>query len=358
MNRDYIRKILYKNDKTKRLCLFRVKFKIWYQEILPYLLKRFKNRNLTFLIMTPEHGNIGDHAIAKAEIELLNKYNIPFVEITGKRIHLIEEYGLLSFMNKSTILVNGGGYLGTLWYNEEFVLRRVIQENPDSKIVLFPNTIFYEDSEWGQKELEKSKLIYNNHDNISMYAREYYSYELMKKIYKNVCIVPDIVLSLSNIRYNLKRKGCLLCLRNDREKTMSLQKEQFIVEIAHQMFDNNVNTTDMCTVYDVLPQNRNDEVDKKMRELASAELVITDRLHAMIFCAITGTPCIVVNSKSPKVKGCYEWIKDLDYIKFADEINTIERLYKEIPKENHEYNMKINQLYKPLIEELKTISLS
>ena len=60
---------------------------------------------------------------------------------------------------------------------------------------------------------------------------------------------------------------------------------------------------------------------------ARSEIVITDRLHGMIFAAITGTKCIVLNSKSPKIKGCFEWIKDLKYIYFLNEISNFSVAY-------------------------------
>ena len=40
----------------------------------------------------------------------------------------------------------------------------------------------------------------------------------------------------------------------------------------------------------------------------------------MIFATLTGTPCIAFDSISGKVKGVYEWIKDLEYVKFANNI--------------------------------------
>ena len=60
----------------------------------------------------------------------------------------------------------------------------------------------------------------------------------------------------------------------------------------------------MCVKLPVLIKDRKIQIELKLKEFCSAELVVTDSLHAMIFCAITGTPCIVLNSKSPKLKGC------------------------------------------------------
>ena len=76
----------------------------------------------------------------------------------------------------------------------------------------------------------------------------------------------------------------------------------------------------------------------------------------MIFCAITGTPCIVINSKSPKVRGCYEWIKDLEYIRFADSVSDIAAIYSEIPRKKHVYqNAHMQHYYDELIEVIKAL---
>ena len=50
-------------------------------------------------------------------------------------------------------------------------------------------------------------------------------------------------------------------------------------------------------------------------------MVVTDRLHGMVFAAISGTPCIVFSNYNHKVQGTYEWIKYLPYIKYAESVS-------------------------------------
>ena len=57
----------------------------------------------------------------------------------------------------------------------------------------------------------------------------------------------------------------------------------------------------------------------KWEEFKHARLVITDRLHGMIFSAITGTPCVALNNSNGKVGFEYEWLKNLPYIGFVDD---------------------------------------
>ena len=44
----------------------------------------------------------------------------------------------------------------------------------------------------------------------------------------------------------------------------------------------------------------------------------------MIFAAITGTPCLAFDNSSGKVKGVFEWIKNINSIIFLDQITTKE----------------------------------
>ena len=324
MLKEKLRNALYKFSITRTICEKRIRIHEWFLYVWPIYVKKIKKPKSIFLVLTPTHGNIGDQAIAFAEEKMLNKLNIPYIEVTDMELSKLKDNKFLSSMNGTTILFNGGGYLGTLWLSSENLLRDVIVNNKQSKIILFPNTIFYEKNEFGDEELKKSVEIYNNHPNLKIFARELTSYNFMKDVYKNVELVPDIVLSLDSMDYNFERQGCLLCLRNDCEKTLCDDSYKNILDIAHEKFSDKVFMTDMCVNYSISTENRENEVIKKMKEFSKAQLVITDRLHCMIFCALTNTPCIVVNSKSPKIKGCYKWIEKLEYIKMIDDLNYLE----------------------------------
>ena len=210
--------------------------------------------------------------------------------------------------------------------------------NPKSVIIILPNTIYYDADEEGQKDFEKSKEIYNAHHKLYLYAREKRSFDLMKSAYNNVKLVPDIVLSRDFFKTSIVRKGCIICLRHDHERTRSDQEEITIINQAEELFPSNVILTDMIAEDRISISGRENVVKAKLAQFAHAELVITDRLHGMIFCAITGTPCIVINSKSPKVAGCYEWIKNLDYIRFAENAASIKDEYNKIPKGENIYD--------------------
>ena len=353
-----IRKIFQSNKTLDKYYHILSEFKYILNELKPLHQKYKKNKNIIFLIFTPDHSNLGDHAIAYSEIQLLNQLNIEFVEIPYFLLHRIAKLRLLRFFNRKKILIHGGGYLGTLWFKEEILLRKIVKAAPKSQIFFLPNTIYYENSSFGKSEFEKSKNIYNNHKKISFCAREEYSYKIMKASYKNVKLIPDMVLFLNECKSDLNRNGCIICLRNDLEKTLTDSQQQTIYTEAEKLFNKYLITTDMCVDHNIPVTQRNYELEKKFTQFRQSELVITDRLHGMIFCAITGTPCIVLNSKSHKLKGCYDWIKHLEYIKFIDDANDIPSAYEAIPKKQFTYtNTNLQHYYDTLKIDIKNLLL-
>ena len=319
--------------------------------------ERLTHPRAAYWVLTPDHDNLGDHAIAIAEKKLFEQYRIKVIEIPGRELQRRRELGgLIRLMNGRPILVHGGGFLGTLWFPCEQLLRDVIQMNHRSPIVLLPNTIYYDDTPEGQRELERSVEIYNAHPDLQIYIRESLSYQTAKEVYRNVRLMPDMVMYLNGLEGREKREGGILCLRADQEKTRSEETEQTVVEQMTALFGDYVVRRDMVVDYNFSMKDRDQEVNLQLDAFRHAELVVTDRLHGMVFCAVTGTPCIVLDSKSPKVRGCYEWIRHLPYIRFCEDPACIGELYASMPKMDLHYdNSMLMTYYQALADEIKAV---
>ena len=207
-----------------------------------------------------------------------------------------------------------------------------------------------DDGDNGEDKMKKSAAVYNKHKYLKICAREKISYELVCNLYNDVVLMPDMVLSMNESNQESVRSGCLLCLRNDIEKTLDLKESNKYLDELKELFHGAVCITDTDSSDCIPIENRNAAINEKLDEFRSAELVVTDRLHGMIFSAITGTPCIVLNSKSHKITGCYEWIKHLDYITLYKDKESIFDLYNQIPKQCNRYN---NDYLQPYFSELK-----
>jgi pyruvyl transferase EpsI len=92
-----------------------------------------------------------------------------------------------------------------------------------------------------------------------------------------------------------------------------------------------------------------------MEHFRTAQLVVTDRLHGMIFAAVAETPCVVIKSKSYKIEGCYEWLRHLKYIKCIDNVVDLEQACEEVLQvENVRYdNERLMPYFTELIDLMK-----
>ena len=285
-----------------------------------------KYRPCLYLIGTPEHNNLGDHAIALASLALLNGFSDFELKEISIGMYIYHMLCMKMYMSNDSILfINGGGSMGVEWFYYEKLIRSIMLSFKKRTIVILPQTIYYENSEYGQKEFERSKRIYASHPDLHICAREKYSYDVMKEAYpqNDVLLVPDMVLLLNECKFQNERKGILLCLRNDVESVILPEQIQEITDYCHRLTDK-IAITDTVLLDQVSIAERGLRLNQKWEEFSTAELVITDRLHGMVFCAITGTPCIALSNYNHKVKGVYEWIKDLEYIQYLDD-------YREIP---------------------------
>lgn len=308
------------------------------------------SKHTILFVDTPTHGNLGDHAIAVAAKKILNGIAVDYMEITFLQLSLLQKYKKLGIMNGHPIVVNGGGNIGTLWPQNEDIFRAVVISSPDSRILCLPNTAFFENTKSGREELEKSKQIYNAHPHLWICAREHVSFELLRQIQEKVILVPDLALLLNKSEHHSLRKGCMLCLRKDREKIRTEEDDAHIWAEIKKIYGQEVWESDMDVRRKIIAEQREIELEKKFDIFRHAEVVVTDRLHGMIFAAITGTPCVVINSKSPKVKGCYQWIEYLPYVRFWDGTSSLAELCKTMPKGSFDYD---NKALLPYYEKLK-----
>lgn len=342
-------------SKVKNRLVFEKK---WWKQFI-YSKKIYKETNNEPIIITsvPRHGNIGDHAILCGEIDFI-KENFPNKELIQFTAHMMSAHMWMYklFIKKTDlVLITGGGFLGSLWMNEEKAVRNVLKTFKNNKVILMPQTIYFEDSGWGRKEKCISEKIYNSHHNLTICMREKKSYNLAKEMFpeKDILLIPDMVLYLDYKHKKIDRKGVLLCMRSDKEKTLSKEQKDNINEILYNNFNEyNISYTDTVHNYNISEEKSRIEVNNKIDEFAKSQLVITDRLHGMVLAAIAETPCIALGNCSGKVKGVYEWIKDLEYVEYVENLDNLdEAITKVMNSKNKKYNNEgIKKYYTELIK--------
>lgn len=313
-----------------------------------YLLWLFSNigvllfKDYFVLVGTPQHGNLGDQAIALAEYQLFAECGKEKVIVEIPSDVMGRAGYLKPWIGKRDIFIHGGGFIGSLWIKEELMLRSVLNSYPESKVIILPQTITFEDTEWGRTVKEESVEIYNRHKNLVICAREQVSYEMGKQIFQNATVlsVPDMVLGYKVTEtFEANRKGAVMCMRADCEKALSDSDGQRIEEVLKRFFGEEIQHTDTVLEHKVQRNQRSLYVNEKLKQFAGAKLVVTDRLHGMVFAALVGTPCIALGNTNGKVKGIYQWIKNLEYIQYIEQVDEMEAMIQKLSKmENCQYD--------------------
>lgn len=298
--------------------------KNWYHKLNE--MKKNKEKKI-LLIGTPVHGNLGDHAIALEEKNFLNFYfpEYKFYEITMPMYNVLKKKIKKNINKNDLIFISGGGWMGNLWLHNENVIREIVSSYLNNQIIIFPQTVFYSNDNKGIFECKKTAEILNKHSNLFLFLREKDSYDLAKKYFSriNINLAPDMALygSLLGEKQSSEASNTIkICLRDDREQVLDIKAEILnILEEKYKKYKIEEITT-------VLPKyitlnNRKKEVLNCWKNISEAKILITDRLHAMIFSILNGVPCIALNNKTGKVFGVYSWIKNENIVSCASTID-------------------------------------
>ena len=288
-----------------------------FQKNMP--LKLSQNSKIWFLD-SPSYENLGDQAIAYATTKFLKDTlsNYEIIEVTENNLIKYLSFLKDKIKKDDLIVLQGGGNLGDLYPRYEFLRRQVIKNFPNNKIIIFPQSVWFSNTNKGYKEQNISSKIYGKHRYLTICARDSKSYNLMKKIFpKNKTLLcPDMALYLTNLIQRETREGIGICLRDDLEKISFNEKEkQFIQQIYEQYKKVCKITTFSCINMDITSNLRKNLVLDNLKEFSKYDVIITDRLHCVIFSYITNTPCMFFTSKTKKIENLYyDWLKNCSFI--------------------------------------------
>ncbi len=304
----------------------------------PKWLKYKNEKKKVVIFLAGFYANLGDLAITYAQREFLREMypNREIILVPSTETYTSMKT-LKKIINKDDIItLIGGGNMSDLYWSLESARLFVIKNFKKNKIISFPQTVSFSDTEKGQKCLDISKKVYSKHQNIVFFLRENNAFKRFKKYFPNVkCeLCPDMVLSLKKTEPRRERNQIVCCLRNDGESYISGAQRKSIITQMRENFDNVI----LRDTVDVSVDECTEAVFEETLEnfwdmLRSSKVVVTDRLHCMIFCVITGTPCVAIDNSNKKISGVYnEWLGEINWVKFAtdSDIDNISLLAKEV----------------------------
>ena len=294
---------------------------------------KLSSKRRIFLIGSEDFKNIKDHHIAISIKEYLQSIfpDYSMIEITASEYKTVRR--LLSFIirRRDLVCLPGGGNIAVASPLTEYIRRDVMKKYRTNRMVIFPQSIHYASSEEGMLQLGKDQSLIKKCKHLTLCVREPSSYELAKQYFDcKVVLTPDIVLfTKEEHRYHFERMGAMLLLHNDREGTLS-RNEIISVENIVRQYTKTLRYNHMILNSDISVFDRREVVASFLQKIATAELVITDHLHGMIFSAITHTPCIALSSSEEEIAGVYEWISKLGFVKVIRRISELEEAIREV----------------------------
>lgn len=307
-------------------------------------LDEYKKTKNIYYLMAPSFGNVGDEAIVESSILYLKDMFFEFTLVVIDYVDTLQTLQEIKRICKKEdiIVLQGGGNIGTLYYDAERMREFILEKFPNTTIISMPQSIFFSNDQQGKRRLDRCKKTYNSHSNFIIIAREQYSYEIMMHEFSNckVLLNPDIVFYLSKIINSdeiNERSGIMTCLRTDKEDILKNKRFSIIHNLAEKYDD--LIISDTCVSRNIPNEIRTNEVFSLINQFKKMRIIITDRLHGMVLAALTNTPCIVMPSIDKKVIGTYNWIQDIDFVKFINknDIDDITKIVEEMLIQKYEH---------------------
>ena len=133
----------------------------------------------------PYYPNVGDLLIWQGSLDFLKKIKYKCLYSTS----------IMNFqkplINKDIIIIlMGGGNFSDLYIGHQKFRKMILTSFPENKIIMLPQSIFYYDI----NNLKQDAEIFQNHNNLTLCARDKYSMEITKEYFSNSqnILLPDM----------------------------------------------------------------------------------------------------------------------------------------------------------------------
>ncbi|MBE6904686.1 MAG: glycosyltransferase [Ruminococcaceae bacterium] len=310
-----------------------------------------KDKAKIFIFGTPFHSNLGDQAQAYC----IKKWcedsypNHMIFELRSPSDDRFNVYPILFAIKEKLspndkIFIHSGYHTTDLYTNELLLNHAVLKVFFNYPVVMFPQSVYFENP----KRLSETASLYNSHPHLLILAREPMSYEIAKREFTHTKVIfyPDIVNSLiGEYQTNpVERKGILFCKRDsDKEAFYSKDNATDLIKFVREKYDVDFTDTTLTDTCDEIEANRELYVKKTIAQYSKYRVVITDRMHGIIFALAANTPVIVLQTSGPKVFSSYTLYQKQEafrhYVYFCDNAEDLAELVNRVMGLKLEYQL-------------------
>lgn len=282
----------------------------------------------------PYHNNIGDILIWQGTLDFLKQLPHKCLYATD-----CENYNPQQLCKDTIILLHGGGNWGDLYEVHHEFRKRIIQDFPNHRIIVLPQSIHYQNS----KKFESDIAFFKDYPNVTICTRDLQSFELANKSFTNnqVLLVPDMAfhLDMTYFASSIKsiRQKNLYFKRKDEEfnnkyRNISIPKEADVsdwptfehyplkylfIDILFGVPKRIIKHFNLSFSHKLMDYKREwffreNFVKMGIRFLSQYETIYTTRLHAMILGILLNKQIYVIDNSYGKNYSYYDtWLSNL-----------------------------------------------
>ena len=281
-----------------------------------------------WLLEVPYYTNIGDTLIWQGEIDFLSK--LPY-----RRRGMSSYFTDIPKTIKATdvILLQGGGNFGDLYFDPQNYRMRIVQKYPNNKIIIFPQTVWFEH----ERNMKDCAEQLSKCPNLTICTRDKESYDILKCYFVNdILLVPDMAfcIDISKWKTSPVTKEALLLKREDKELKMTNELVQLEATAGITVTDWPTFTESSWqktwfrrtlkyapVIFDWYAYNifRPYLIKSGVELISSHKKIFSTRLHAAILSILLckARTLIWFDNSYGKNKNFFEtWLKDCDGIQF------------------------------------------
>jgi pyruvyl transferase EpsO len=275
------------------------------------------------LLDYPNHENVGDSAIWLGEMTYLAERGVAVDYHCDLRSY--DARHLRRLPDADLLLLHGGGNLGDLWEPHQRFRERVLADFHDRPVLQLPQTIHFGDP----RKLESTRRAFARHPRFTLMVRDARSLELAREQFDcAVVLCPDSAFALGEMaRPASPRVPIVWLARTDHEAAApavgaSLDGDveridwvgrrsappvdllaraggELLAHLAGRLAAPPRPLLELLwTDWDRLARHR---VAAGQRMLSRGAAVVTDRLHAHVFCLLLGIPHVLLDNSYGKL---------------------------------------------------------
>lgn len=290
------------------------------------------------LLDLPYYTNIGDTLIWEGTESLVKMFGCNCLYRAS-----VNTYKYKKIPIHTTVLLQGGGNFGDIWRAHQEFRLKVIEDYPNNRIVILPQTVYYENEEVMKEDARKCQ----EHPDLVICARDMRSYSLLKKyFFKNrILLLPDMAfcIPLDRLyRFRSKTEDKILFLKRiDKEQLNacpgllplpengtvietkdwpSMEEPSWIIFVFEKLLALNTKTGNSfgrlidCFAYTIL---RKHFISTGVKFVSRYRYIYTTRLHVAILSTLLAKPYLFLDNSYGKNRTFYmTWLSDLKEVEF------------------------------------------